>query len=150
MLVAYGAVYAHYERGWGGAAAGLLNRRLRRTFGMPLRFSRFDNVSLAGGLAGSVEESLATTSTTTMAATSQRASDSGGGALVVQPQMTAFDNPLFRSAGGSAVEIVTAERGPNVLNESAAAATAGDAVHELGFESASLIEVDLDSSETKI
>lgn len=147
VLAAYGAMYAHYEHGWGGHAATLLNRRLRRTFGAPMRFSRFDNVSLAGGLASG--EPTTTSTASTMA---QHQTSAAADVLDTTPHMTAFDNPLFR-ARGSAVEIVAPDRGPNVLNETAAAgasAAGGDAIHELGFESASLIEVDLDSSETKI
>lgn len=146
VLAAYGALYAHYVHGCGGRAATVLDRRLRRTFGAPMRFSRFDNVSLAGGLAAGEPT---TTTTTTAASVPTTADDADG-----TPRMTAFDNPLFRAAG-SAVEIVTEDRGPNVLNEATAAvATAadggGDAIHELGFECAGLVDVDLDSSETKI
>lgn len=172
VLAAYGVLYAHYERRWLDQpiaySARLMQRLVGATSSANTRFRRFDNVSLAGGLAAeqsSAQHQAAATATNqsiTTAAGHEVALMEAVGAVRLSTiaadsptTSTAFDNPLFRgssggggtttaAAAGSRVEVLPVD-GPMVLNDGA---RNDGQVAEKGIECENLIEVDLDSTET--
>lgn len=159
IVVMLAAIYGHYERGWRLQHSERLSRWLPHRWrlaggvgvgGAPMRFTRFDNVSLAGGGGdgGRVED---------VAADAMPAAVEAVGVGTIGPstdsqQRRAFDNPLF---GGGASKMATTND-PQILNRPKSGMGGNDdaeLVHELNIECDNLIDVHLDGpapSETKI
>lgn len=156
IVVVFAAVYGHYERGWRMQNSERLNRWLPQRWRLaggvggvaPMRFTRFDNVSLAGGAVdgGRVEDLVVAPPATV------EVDGVGTVRMSDDQQRRAFDNPLF---GGGSGGLATMDD-PQMLNRTKDGMRGKDGdelVHELNIECGDLIDVHLDGptpSETKI
>lgn len=144
VTVIYIALYAHYEKQWLGFA--LPTSRFERLINARMTVSRYDNVSMAEGVA---TISTKPSSTVPSPPSSTEAVNENANSPAAT---TAFDNPMFNSgstSGGSEVannaisDHPIETIGPNRMEK-------GDDINSIddGMEFENLVDISLDSTET--